>query len=133
MQDYIYIYIYIIICILTRGPFAKFVDSPYYSKSEVDGSGWIGASLAKGRTSKRSPSPHLHKVPTRSNKVNPRTLQTALVHSRGYVMNFILPAYGPNVAEVTRTTKNLGRRASGIFICLLANRLNKISLLFRTD
>jgi hypothetical protein len=37
------------------------------------------ASLAKGGTSKRRPSPHLHKFPTRSNKVSPRALQTALV------------------------------------------------------
>jgi hypothetical protein len=31
---------------------------------------------------KRRPSPHLHKVPTQSNKVIPRTFQTALVHYR---------------------------------------------------
>jgi hypothetical protein len=37
------------------------------------------ASIAKGRPSKKRPSPHLHKVPTRSNKQSPRTLQTALV------------------------------------------------------
>jgi hypothetical protein len=37
------------------------------------------ASLAKGGTSKQRPSPHLHKVPTRSNKVGLRTLQTVLV------------------------------------------------------
>jgi hypothetical protein len=45
-------------------------------------SGWSvlrSASLAKGGTSRKRPSPHLHKVSTRSNKVNPRTLQTALV------------------------------------------------------
>jgi hypothetical protein len=45
-------------------------------------SGWSiirSASLAKGGTSKKRPSPHLHKVPTRSNKVSPRTLHTALV------------------------------------------------------
>jgi hypothetical protein len=45
-------------------------------------SGWSvvrSASLAKESTSKKRPSPHLHKVPTRSNKVSPRTLQTALV------------------------------------------------------
>jgi hypothetical protein len=44
-------------------------------------SGWSvvrSASLAKGGTSKRRPSPHLHKVPTRSNKVSLRTLQTVL-------------------------------------------------------
>jgi hypothetical protein len=46
-------------------------------------SGWSvvrNASRAKGGTSKKRPSPHLHKVPTRSSKVSPRTLQTALVH-----------------------------------------------------
>jgi hypothetical protein len=45
-------------------------------------SGWSvvrSASLAKGGTSKTRPSPHFHKVPTRSNKVSLRTLQTALV------------------------------------------------------
>jgi hypothetical protein len=43
--------------------------------------GWSAlrsASLAKGGTSKKRPSPHLHKVPTRSN-VSPRTFQTAFV------------------------------------------------------
>jgi hypothetical protein len=39
------------------------------------------ASFAKEGTSKKRPSPHLHKVPTRNNRVNPRTLQTALVSS----------------------------------------------------
>jgi hypothetical protein len=39
------------------------------------------ASLAKRDTSKKRPSPHLHKVPTRSNKVSPRTFQMALVYS----------------------------------------------------
>jgi hypothetical protein len=45
-------------------------------------SGWSvvrSAWLAKGGTSKKRSSPHLHKVPTRSNKVSPRTFQTALV------------------------------------------------------
>jgi hypothetical protein len=47
-------------------------------------SGWrvVGsASITKGSTSKKRPSPHLHKVPTRSNKASPGTLQTALVHT----------------------------------------------------
>jgi hypothetical protein len=42
-------------------------------------SGWSvvrNASLAEGGTSKKRPSPHLHKVPTRSNKVSPRIFQT---------------------------------------------------------
>jgi hypothetical protein len=45
-------------------------------------SGWSvvrSASLAKWCTSKKRPSPHLRKVPTRSNKVSPQTFQTALV------------------------------------------------------
>jgi hypothetical protein len=44
--------------------------------------GWSvvrSASLAKGNTLKEKSSPHIHKVPTRSNKVSPRTLQTAVV------------------------------------------------------
>jgi hypothetical protein len=50
--------------------------------STLSRSGWsvVGsASLAKGGTSKKRPSPHLDKVLTRSNKVCPWTLQTALV------------------------------------------------------
>jgi hypothetical protein len=46
-------------------------------------SGWCvvrSATLAKGSTSKKRPSPHLHKVPTRSNKASPRIFQTALVY-----------------------------------------------------
>jgi hypothetical protein len=45
-------------------------------------SGWgivRSASLAKGGTSKKRPSPHLYKVRTRRNKVSPRTFQTALM------------------------------------------------------
>jgi hypothetical protein len=45
-------------------------------------SGWSvvrSVLLTKGCTSKKRPSPHLQKVPTRSNKVSPRTFQTALV------------------------------------------------------
>jgi len=34
----------------------------------------------KGCTLKRTPSPHLHRVPTRSNKARPRTFQTALIY-----------------------------------------------------
>jgi hypothetical protein len=46
-------------------------------------SGWSvvrSASLAKGSTSKNRMSQHLHKVPTRSNKVSPRTLQMVVVY-----------------------------------------------------
>jgi hypothetical protein len=46
-------------------------------------SGWSvvrSAQLAKAGISKKRPSLHLHKVPTRSNKVSPWTLQTAVVY-----------------------------------------------------
>jgi hypothetical protein len=46
-------------------------------------SGWSvvrSASLTKGGISKKRPSSHLYRVPTRSNKVSPRTFQKALVH-----------------------------------------------------
>jgi hypothetical protein len=46
--------------------------------------GWSvirSASLAKGGALEKRPSPHLQKVPTRSNKVSPRTLQTAVKNS----------------------------------------------------
>jgi hypothetical protein len=48
-------------------------------------SGWSvvrSASLVKGGTWKKRPSPHLHKVPIRSNKVSPRTFETVLVQSK---------------------------------------------------
>jgi hypothetical protein len=44
--------------------------------------GWSvvrSASLTKGGTSEKRPSQHFHKVPNRSNKMSPWTLQTALV------------------------------------------------------
>jgi hypothetical protein len=63
-----------------RGPYEKFVDSPY---SVYVFEKWVERCkkyiAAKGGTSKKRPSPHLHKVPTRSNKVSPRTFQMALV------------------------------------------------------
>jgi hypothetical protein len=40
------------------------------------------ALLAKRGTSKKRPLPHLHEVPTRSNKVSPRTLQTVLLFTQ---------------------------------------------------
>jgi hypothetical protein len=40
--------------------------------------------FAKGSTSKKRPSPHIHKVPTRNNKVSPRTFQTGLLCSLYY-------------------------------------------------
>jgi hypothetical protein len=57
--------------------------SPHAICSTFSRSGWSvvrSASLAKGGTSKKRLSPHLHKVQTRSNKVSPRNFQTALVH-----------------------------------------------------
>jgi hypothetical protein len=60
-------------------------------------SGWSvvrSASLAKGGTSKKRPSPHLHKVPTRSNKVSQRTFQTALVYSCASSLSFKMKQKG---------------------------------------
>jgi hypothetical protein len=57
-------------------------------------SGWSvvrSASLAKGGTKKKRPSPHLHKVPTRNNKVSPRTSQTALVCIHTYI--WLIPCF----------------------------------------
>jgi hypothetical protein len=54
-------------------------------------SGWSvvrDASVTKGGTSKKRPSPHLHKVPTRSNKVSPRTLPTALIFPYSCAFNW---------------------------------------------
>jgi hypothetical protein len=48
-------------------------------------SGWSvvrSTSLSKGGTSKERPSSHLHKVPTRSNKVSPWNFQTALIYTK---------------------------------------------------
>jgi hypothetical protein len=42
-------------------------------------------SLAKGGTSKKRPSPHLHKITTRSNKVSPRNSQTSFVYRPIYL------------------------------------------------
>jgi hypothetical protein len=50
-----------------RGPFEKFVDSPY---------------------SKKRPSPHLHKVPARSNKV--RDVTQTLMTFRGMKITLLL-------------------------------------------
>jgi hypothetical protein len=44
------------------------------------------ACQGEGGTSKTRPSPHLPKVATRSNKVSPRTLQTAVVHSSNLIL-----------------------------------------------
>jgi hypothetical protein len=56
-------------------------------------SGWSvvrSASLAKGGTSKKRPSPHLQKVPTRINKVSPRIFEAALLCGIGV---FLLTQY----------------------------------------
>jgi hypothetical protein len=53
-------------------------------------SGWNvlrSASLAKEGTSKKRPSPHLHKVPTRSDTVSPWTLQTVLLYKDEELLN----------------------------------------------
>jgi hypothetical protein len=64
-------------------------------------SGWSvvrNTSLTKGGTLKKRPSTHLHKVPTRCNKLSPRTFQKALVYYKPpyYVVlypPFFIPLY----------------------------------------
>jgi hypothetical protein len=71
-------------------------------------SGWNvvrNVSLAKGGTSKKRPSPHLHKVPTRSNKVSPRTYQTAHVESQQINSNQGLIRNGGVFTGLTRGEK----------------------------
>jgi hypothetical protein len=50
------------------------------------------SSPSNGGTSKKRPSPHLHKVPTRSNKVGLRTFQTAFVIYDGVSRSFRVDA-----------------------------------------
>jgi hypothetical protein len=53
-------------------------------------------STACSTFSKKRPSPHLHKVPTRSNKVSSRTLQTAFVCWNCQTKNSVLWSYSLN-------------------------------------
>jgi hypothetical protein len=74
-------------------------------------SGWgvvRSESLAEGGTSKKRPSPHLHKVPTRSNKVSPRTLQMALLFLLFPLQSIILPS--PSVAILRSSESNVYMR-----------------------
>jgi hypothetical protein len=67
-------------------------------------SGWSvvrSALLDKGSASKKRPSLLLHKVPTRGNKVSPRTFQTALVHQ------LLFPARKPQVSVARSITDML--------------------------
>jgi hypothetical protein len=68
------------------------------------------ASLAKGDTSKKRPSSHLHKVPTRNNKVNPRTLQTALVYVlRNTLVKFRANLHNSEVQDTGREAEKLNK------------------------
>jgi hypothetical protein len=72
-----------------KGALRKEISKCLTVCSTFSRSGWSvvrNASLVKGSTSKKSPSPHLHKAPTPSNKVSPRTLQTALVYKFMYLL-----------------------------------------------
>jgi hypothetical protein len=63
-------------------------------------SGWSvvrSASLAKGFTSKKRLSPHLHKFPTRCDKVSPLTLHTALVYLDWIECVILLPFLSDNI------------------------------------
>jgi hypothetical protein len=73
-------------------------------------SGWSivrSASLAKGRTSERRPSPHLHNVPTQSNKVSQRTLQTALVYTWAYTITTPVPTVARSKARIVLNRSNI--------------------------
>jgi hypothetical protein len=59
-------------------PSEKFVDSPFYSVYSFEKWAERCKKYTVGTLQKR-PSPHLHKIPTLSNKTSPRTFQTALV------------------------------------------------------
>jgi hypothetical protein len=64
--------------------------------SKFSRSGWSvvrSASLPKGGTSKKRPSPHLNKVLTRRNTVSPRTFQTALVKYEYYKQLVLIRNY----------------------------------------
>jgi hypothetical protein len=56
-----------------------------------------GASLAKGGTSKKRPSPHFHKVSTRNNKVSPRNFQTTIVHKPSDMLISVTTDGSPNL------------------------------------
>jgi hypothetical protein len=67
-----------------KGPLRHEISKWSTVCSTFSKSGWSivrNVSLAKGSTSKKRPSPHLHKVPTRNNKVRPRILQTVILSS----------------------------------------------------
>jgi hypothetical protein len=72
-------------------------------------SGWSvvrSASLVKGGTSKKRPSPHLHKVPTRSNKVIPRIFQMALLFILHGVCEKLLLQYCSTVPHLNYILHN---------------------------
>jgi hypothetical protein len=91
-------------------------------------SGWSvvrGASLVKGGTSKKRPSPHLHKVPNRSNKVSPRTFQTAVVHFQSVIQSFSNSKSGERVNSngllhyITRTVISVVKATGSPILQLL--------------
>jgi hypothetical protein len=73
------------------------------------------SSLAKGGTSKKRPSPHLHKFPTRNNKVSPRTFQMALVDHGRFLQHFsqlIVHIHPPVVHCITNVVKTSKRNST---------------------
>jgi len=69
-------------------------------------------SLAKRGTSKKRPSPYLHKVPTRSNKVSPRIFQTALVQlslTLVYSVGSAYSTHGKNEKCIQNSTRKTWR------------------------
>jgi hypothetical protein len=90
-------------------------------------SGWSvvrSASLAKGGTSKKRPSPHLHKVRTPSNNVIPRNFQTDIVLSLKWILPEVLKIRSSDFYKQADFLK-----CTYIFICLVPQNFNKY---FRT-
>jgi hypothetical protein len=85
--------------------------------SKFSRSGWSvvrSASLARGGTSKKRPSPHLHEVPIQINEVSPRTLQMALLE---YTATLSVPM----IPEPDRWLVLRMRFVSGIYNIRLLN------------
>jgi hypothetical protein len=77
-------------------------------------SGWSvvrSASLNKRGTSKKRPLPHLHKVPTRSNRMSLRIFRTALI--RMYIHTASIPALEPTQPPIQWVPRYFPRVYSG--------------------
>jgi hypothetical protein len=78
------------------------------------------ASLAKGGTLKKRLAPHLHKVLTWSNKVNPQTLQKALICNKSF-------SHSEHFKTVTLGKGVINGQKSADF-CILSNEMTVMHL-----